>query len=208
MTIKAILFDMDGVLIDAKDWHYIALNKALKQFGIFISRESHLATFDGLPTRKKLEILSNTHALPTGLQEFINELKQIYTLEISYQQCKPTFNHRYTLKMLKHYGYKIAVCSNSVRQTIETMMNLSCLHEYLDLIISNQDVSKSKPDPEMYVKAMQEFDVKPHECLILEDNDHGVQAALSSGGHLLRIGVPSDVTFSRITNKINEINPH
>ena len=58
MQIKAVLFDMDGVLIDAKEWHYEALNRALALFGMPISRFEHLTTFDGLPTRKKLEMLS------------------------------------------------------------------------------------------------------------------------------------------------------
>lgn len=205
MTIKAILFDMDGVLIDAKDWHYDALNKALEHFGYTISRESHLTTFDGLPTRHKLQILTESKGLPTGLQSFINNLKQSYTLEISYQRCKPTFNHQFALSKLKLQGYKIAVCSNSVRQSIETMMKLSRLDSYIDLIISNQDVFKGKPDPEMYLKAMDELRVNPSECLILEDNEHGIQAALASGGHLLKIGVPDDVIYSKIIEKIQVV---
>ena len=71
MTIKAILFDMDGVLIDAREWHYEALNKALNHFGFFISLESHLSTFDGLPTRNKLEILSKSIGLPNSLIDLI-----------------------------------------------------------------------------------------------------------------------------------------
>ena len=205
MTIKAILFDMDGVLIDAKDWHYDALNKALNHFGHTISRESHLTTFDGLPTRRKLDILSNSKGLPVGLQSFINNLKQAYTLEISHQRCKPTFNHQFALSMLKKSGYKIAVCSNSVRQSIETMMKLSRLDQYIDLIISNQDVARGKPDPEMYLKAMSHFSLEPDECLILEDNEHGIQAALASGAHLLQIGVPDDVIYSEIQKKIQAI---
>ena len=67
--IKAVLFDMDGVLIDAKDWHYEALNRALELFGYTISRESHLSTFDGLPTRRKLEILSAAHGLPSDMEQ-------------------------------------------------------------------------------------------------------------------------------------------
>ena len=203
--IKAILFDMDGVLIDAKDWHYDALNKALEHFGYTISRESHLTTFDGLPTRHKLQMLTESKGLPSGLRSFINNLKQSYTLEISYQRCKPTFNHQYALSQLKLKGYKIAVCSNSVRQSIETMMKLSRLDSYVDLIISNQDVVKGKPDPEMYLKAMDELGVNPSECLILEDNEHGIQAAIASGGHLLKIGIPEDVIFSKIIEKINFI---
>ena len=140
--IKAILFDMDGVLIDAKDWHYDALNRALNHFGHNISRDSHLSTFDGLPTKKKLGMLTNTRGLPVGLHSFINELKQAYTIEISYQRCKPAFNHQYALSRLKKEGFKLAVCSNSVRQSIETMMQLSGLMPYI-VYVSNQDVSRA-----------------------------------------------------------------
>ena len=78
--IKAIVFDMDGVLIEAKDWHYEALNKALRLFGYEISRYDHLVTYDGLPTSKKLEMLSLEKGLPTGLHQFINQMKQSYKL--------------------------------------------------------------------------------------------------------------------------------
>lgn len=204
--IKAILFDMDGVLIDARDWHYEALNRAIGHFGYRISRESHLSTFDGLPTRQKLQILTSSRGIPEGLHGFLNDLKQAYTLEISYQRCKPMFNHQYALSRLKKEGYKLAVCSNSVRQTIEAMMKLSSLSTYLDLIMSNQDVEKGKPDPEIYLQTMEILEVEPHECLILEDNVHGIEAAIASGGHLLKIGHPDDVTCQAITNYINEIN--
>lgn len=203
--IKAILFDMDGVLIDAKDWHYDALNRALELFGFTISRESHLSTFDGLPTRRKLQILTESHGLPNGLHEFINALKQSYTLAISYQRCKPMFNHQFALSRLHGEGYKIGVCSNSVRQSVETMMRLSALHAHLDLMVSNEDVKHGKPHPEMYVQAMDFLQVKPEETLILEDNEHGIKAAIASGGHLLKIGVPADVTYQSIKTRIAEI---
>jgi beta-phosphoglucomutase-like phosphatase (HAD superfamily) len=96
-VIKAIIFDMDGVLIEAKDWHYEALNRALSLFGFEISRYDHLTTYDGLPTRKKLEMLSLEADLPRELYDFINEMKQIYTMEIVHAQCKPRFVHEYAL---------------------------------------------------------------------------------------------------------------
>ena len=89
--IKAIVFDMDGVLIEAKDWHYEALNRALRLFGYEISRYDHLITYDGLPTAKKLEMLSIEKGLPQGLHKFINEMKQRYTIEIVNAKCKPMF---------------------------------------------------------------------------------------------------------------------
>ncbi|MDS1346373.1 HAD hydrolase-like protein [Planktothrix agardhii] len=77
--ISAILFDMDGVLVDATEWHYQALNRALHLFGFNISRYQHLSTYNGLPTRKKLEVLTVEQSLPLGLHEIICKLKQIYT---------------------------------------------------------------------------------------------------------------------------------
>jgi beta-phosphoglucomutase len=204
-VIKAVLFDMDGVLIDAKDWHYDALNAALELFGFTISRESHLSTFDGLPTRRKLQLLTESQGLPRGLMEFLNQLKQRNTLQISALRCKPMFNHRYALSRLAGEGYRLAVCSNSVRDSVETMMRQSALEEFIDLMISNEDVTRSKPDPEMFQTAMARFGVEPSECLILEDNEHGIQAARASGGHLLRIGVPEDVTYQAIRTRIEEI---
>jgi len=205
MKIKAIIFDMDGVLIEAKEWHYEALNEALGIFGTEISRYDHLITFDGLPTKKKLEMLSLEGGFPRKLHGFVNELKQQYTMEMVYSSCKPVFHHKYALSKLKLEGYKMAVCSNSVRKTIEIMMEKSCLEEYLDFYISNEDVNKSKPDPEMYIKAIKRLGLKPIECLILEDNDNGIKAALSSGAHLLKIETTEDVNYFNIKKRLEEI---
>lgn len=205
MTIKAILFDMDGVLIDAKDWHYEALNRVLDLFGMPISRVDHLTTFDGLPTRKKLEMLTLERGLPRELHEFINEMKQQYTMDIVYTSCKPRFTHEYTLSKLKHLGYRMAVCSNSIRNTVETMMSKADLRQYLDLLVSNEDVTKGKPDPEMYIKAIAHFDLKPSECLIVEDNENGIRAARASGAHVLVVRKVDDTNFENIKRRIAEI---
>ena len=84
-------------------------------------------------------------------------------------------------------------------------MRLSALKGHLDLLMSNEDVTKGKPDPEIYVVAMERLGVRPEECLILEDNDHGIEAAIASGGHLMKIGVPDDVTYHAIKARIHEI---
>jgi len=203
--IKAIIFDMDGVLIEAKDWHYEALNKALDLFGFEISRYDHLVTYDGLPTKKKLQMLSVERGLPNGLHNFINDMKQIYTLEMTYAMCKPLFCHQRALSKLKDMGYQTAVCSNSVRQTIDLMMEKSDLSQYLDFTLSNQDVSKSKPDPEIYIKARSKMGLKPDECLICEDNQNGIKAAIASGANLLKIETVEDVNFENIQKRIKEI---
>ncbi len=203
--IKAILFDMDGVLIDAKEWHYEALNRALDLFGMPISRFDHLTTFDGLPTRKKLDLLSLERGLPTQLHEFINEMKQQYTMELVYTKCKPRFIHEFALSALKNNGYKLAVCSNSIRSTVEAMMAKSDLTQYLDLMVSNEDVVNAKPNPEIYLKAIKYFNLEPNECLIIEDNENGIRAAQASGAKLLVVGDPGEVTLDRLLKAINTI---
>lgn len=203
--IKAVMFDMDGVLIDAKDWHYEALNKALILFGFQINRYDHLVTFDGLPTKKKLEMLSLEKGLPRALHGFINDLKQDFTMEIIHQKCKPVFYHQYALSKLRNEGYKLCVCSNSVRNSIDVMMKKSALIQYLEFFLSNQDVKQGKPNPEMYLKAIKMLGLKPEECLIVEDNENGIKAAVASGAYVLQVNTVEDVTYQNIKSKIEEV---
>ena len=185
--IKAVIFDMDGVLIDAKDWHYEALNMALRTFGLEISRHDHLTTYDGLSTKHKLEMLGKIYHLPTSLHVFINELKQRYTMDMVHKLCKPTFIHQYALSHLKQDGYRIAVASNSVRDSVDIMMKKSNLMQYLEFFLSNQDVNKSKPDPEIYTTAINRLGIEPQECVVVEDNENGIRAAKGAGAHVLEV---------------------
>jgi HAD superfamily hydrolase (TIGR01509 family) len=205
MSIKAIIFDMDGVLIDARDWHYESLNKALSLFGAEISRYDHLVTFDGLPTKRKLEMLSLEGDFPKSLHGFVNDLKQQYTMEIIYSKCKPIFQHQYALAKLKNDGYHLVVCSNSIRKTVDVMMEKSGLMQYLDFFLSNQDVKEGKPDPEIYNAAIARLGLQPEDCLIIEDNENGIKAAIASGSHVLKVDNPDEVHYYNIKNHINEL---
>jgi beta-phosphoglucomutase len=200
--IKAIVFDMDGVLIEAKEWHYDALNKALGLFGYEISRYDHLTSFDGLPTSKKLEMLSVMSDLPRDLHGFINQVKQAYTMDLVHELCRPRFIHEYALSTLKAKNYKLAVASNSIRATVQVMMQKANLAPYLDLMLSNEDVVKAKPDPEIYIKAIQQLGCEPSETLIVEDNDNGIRAARASGAHVLIVNTVDDVNYDNIMKAV------
>lgn len=204
--IKGIVFDMDGVLIEAKDWHFDALNEALKLFGFEISRFDHLTTYDGLPTRRKLEMLSIERGLPVELHSFINEMKQAYTMEMVHTQCKPRFVHEYALSKLKAMDYKLGLASNSIKTTIEVMMQKAKLAQYLDVQLSAEDVTNGKPDPEIYIKAIKHLGIKPTECLILEDNENGILAARASGAHVLVVKEVDDANIENILNMIQKVN--
>lgn len=204
-AVEAILFDLDGVLVDARDWHWEALNRALRLFGHEIAREEHLVTFDGLPTRKKLDYLNRHRGLPRGLAPVINDLKQVYTKQLIVQNCFPLFNVEYAVARLKREGYCLGVCTNSIRDTCMLMLDRSALTTYFDVILTNQDCRQPKPAPDIYVTAMERLGVRPERVLVVEDNVNGVRAARSAAAHVLQVSDPGDVTYRAITARVGEI---
>lgn len=201
---------MDGVLVDARDWHFRALNQALSLFGFEISENDHLATFDGLPTRTKLQILSDTAGLPRGLHGIISELKQDFTMREAYLHCRPEFHIINTLLSLHECGLALGCASNSVRLSVETFLQMSELAPFFSVVLSNEDVQNPKPHPEIYLRGMQLLGFEPEETLIVEDNEHGAQAATASGAHLLKVTSPRDVTADLLHHQIHLIGnrPH
>ena len=198
---KAIIFDMDGVLIDARDWHYEALNQALEPFGLEISYESHLASFNGLSTRQKLAKLSETHLLHSA----ISNTKQNRTLRIAAEKCFPMTQHLILLELLKLKGFKIAVYTNSIRETAEAMLEYAGLLCKLDFLITNQDVNSPKPDPEGYLLACRKLEVEPGSTFVVEDGDFGVLAAEKAGCRVIKVNKPTDVSISLIAEFLPEI---
>lgn len=203
--IKAVIFDLDGVLVEAKDWHYEALNKALAVFGCDISYEEHLTTYDGLPTKMKLKMLNKHKNFPLELSELVYDLKQIYTNEFFSTRCFPDFSQDYLFKKLKEKNIKTAVASNSITATVnQAMLNLD-IRRYIEFSLSNEDVKNPKPDPEIYTKAISMLNFEPQECVIVEDNINGITAAKASGAHCLEVKEVEDVNHINIFNFINLI---
>ncbi len=202
MKIKAVLFDLDGVLVDATEWHYEALNRALGLFGYTISRYEHLTTYNGLPTRQKLEMLTVEKGFPRGLHSLVNKIKQKYTREEILRSCTPVFEKEFMIHQLKRDGFKLACCSNSIRDSVELMLRGSGIIELFDLLISNEDVAHAKPDPEMYLTACQRLGIQPHQAVIVEDAPHGIEAAKRAGGVLCQVSGFNEVDYARIKRAI------
>jgi len=205
--IGLLCFDLDGVLVDARDMHYEALNRALESIdkSYVISMEEHLSTYDGLPTSKKCQLLTQYKGLPEDEYEYVWRRKQHETrnliLEMGYDN-----RMRLVLERLKDLGYKICVASNSIRESLKMMLLKKGLLEYVDFYVSNQDVKNPKPNPEMYFQCMIKAEVSAKETLIIEDSHIGRAAAISSSAHLCAVEDPEAVTFDRIKSAIEEVN--
>jgi HAD superfamily hydrolase (TIGR01509 family) len=202
---KLIIFDLDGVLVEAKQIHYDTLNQALKEIGneYVITEAEHLSTYDGLKTNQKLDMLTKAKGLPKDVHEQVWNRKQHLTIE-AISQLQTNHILVSVFKELRDRGYQLACASNSIRRSVLVMLSKIGLIEYMDLIISNEDVKNSKPHPEMYWKAMSMMGYLPEETLIVEDSPHGLLAASRSRANVLRVDNPHDLTLEKITNKLNE----
>lgn len=186
---------MDGVLIDATDWHYEALNYALKIFGFEINREAHISRYNGMTTRDKLRILSEEEGLPIGLHSIISQVKQDHTIRIAAQRCFPKASHQILLSHLKEKGFKIGVVTNSIRMTSEYMLNYAGIMKFLNILVTNEDVRHPKPAPDGYLLALNLLKSSAHNSVVIEDGLHGIEAANAAGIRCIRVDNPGDVSL-------------
>jgi len=197
---KCVLFDLDGVLVDACDWHYDALNTILIGAGYSaISRDDHNSTFNGLPTKVKLKMLGITGELANK----INDQKQKHTLEIIKSKATIMAEKIQLLKYLRSNGTKIACVMNSIRETAEEMLRSTGQLPYIDLIVSNEDVVRNKPYPDCYNHAIRILGCDPTQSLCVEDSQKGIEAATASV--VSKIWIVSDSTQVTLENYIKFI---
>jgi len=194
--IKLVIFDLDGVLVEAKEIHFEALNEALGE-RYAVEWNEHLSKYDGLKTNQKLQMLTKEKNLPTELHTKVWEQKQKITLQkLKDIQQSPQLIE--CMERLSSDGYSLAVCSNSIRRTVLTVLSKLGIIEYFDLILSNEDVKTSKPHPEIYWKAMSLLGVLPEETAIVEDSPFGLLAASRSKASVIRVASPKEVSYISI----------
>lgn len=206
--IKLVIFDLDGVLIDSRLIHYHSLNKALGDIDAryTITTEEHLSTYDGLSTTKKLELLAEKKFLPKEFFLDIWKRKQKYTVE-AYDSIQPDWQKIHVFKrLMREAGVKLAVASNSITQTMDMALQKLGVAPFIEISVSNENVIRPKPYPEMYWQCMAYCGALPSETLIIEDSHIGRKAALDSGAHLLAVQNPEDVKIETILQEIKRLN--
>lgn len=194
---KLAIFDLDGVLIDSREIHFKALNQALSDLShkFIISWDEHLAKYDGLPTTKKLHLLTEEKGLPVQFYQQVWVAKQRYTVEL-YEDIQKNDDLVCYFDQLKFHQIQIAVASNSIRQTMVKALSRLGVMEQVDFFVSNEDVKHNKPFPEMYWKCMIALKTDTKNTVIIEDSHIGREGAIASGGHLIPVRDQNDVNQS------------
>ena len=203
--IKGLIFDLDGVLVNTKKIHYEALNIALLKVGYKeISYNDHLNIYDGLPTTRKLEILTKNGSIEKKSYKKIKAFKQEATIKLLNKNIK--FNNKiYRTFQKLSKDYKISLATNAVKKTLEICIKKLKLNNFISFAFSNEDVKNNKPHPEVYLKCLINMGLKPSEVLIFEDSHHGVMAAQDSGCLLYTVKNISDINHTNIKLFIKNI---
>jgi HAD superfamily hydrolase (TIGR01509 family) len=205
MTNLAIIFDLDGVLIDSKEIHFQSLNKALSDVNpkYVIARSEQKNTFEGLTTKSKLEILTITKGLPKTFHELIWKQKQIYSLEY-FKKVKLDEELVKIFEFIKSKNIKIGVASNAIRETLDICLLSLGIHKYVDFSLSNEDVTMPKPNPEIYLSMMNVLGADQKTTFIFEDSAVGREAARSSGAFLIPVESRKDLNIKLIKKAIEQ----
>jgi len=198
-----IIFDLDGVIVDSRELHFEALNLALNEVDakFVITKEEHSTTFDGLPTLEKLKILTKERCLSTSLHSSINKRKQELTLQMMNTYEKDSKLEE-LFSYLKSIDQIICIASNSVRATIDLVLEKKGLTSFVSYIVSNEDVQYPKPNPQMYLICMSKFGSSPKDTYIVEDSYFGRLAAYESGANVIQVKNSKEVTLELIKENI------
>jgi|YelNatPaOPRAMG01_1025707.scaffolds.fasta_scaffold00188_40 beta-phosphoglucomutase family hydrolase len=189
--IKAVIFDMDGVIVDSEPLHERAFLELFDEIGIGMNHGIDFKAYYGKSDRALLEDLISLHRPKHSLDSLLARKRQKLINLI--QQEKPLFPEvKILLEHLK--GKKLlGLASGSPPEVIDTVLNLDGLHKYFDAIVSVEDVGKPKPAPDVFLEAAKRLRVKPEECIIIEDSVAGIEAAKRAG--ILVIAITNSLPY-------------
>lgn len=196
MDIKAVIFDLDGVIVTTDDCHYTAWKKMADDEGIYFDRKIN-ERLRGVSRMQSLEIILEKSDKPYTEQEKIAlaAKKNAYYVDLI-QKLTPhdvlggvTEN----LKTLKERGIKIAIGSSSKNTPI--ILNRIGLADYFDAVSDGNNIKNSKPDPEVFIKAAEMLNIAPENCMIVEDADAGIEAGKRAGMKTFALGKATGADF-------------
>lgn len=173
--IKGIIFDMDGLMINSEEVTFDGYVISLKKRGHTITRDFYVTTLG--KNAKSLKIMYEDKYPNIDFDEVLREVHEYMAnlFEIQGVPLKPGLIQ--LLSYLKQHNYKIVVATSSARSRVERIFYLAKISQYFDGIVCGDEVSKGKPDPEIFLKALDKTGLDKDKVVILEDSEAGIQAA-------------------------------
>jgi beta-phosphoglucomutase len=179
--IEAIIFDLDGVLVDTEPIHSEIEKRQFRMNGIYISDEEH-RQFMGATSESMWMEIGRTHQLNISVEKLIEQNKTESILHFSKQSEIPVMPGIFALlNKLKSKNYSLAVASSSVPEIIELILEKTGLRHYFQVVVSSQEAGKSKPEPDVFLLAARKLGIAPKNCLVVEDSENGIAAAHVAG---------------------------
>jgi len=200
-----IFFDLDGVLIDLKELHRDAYISAWNELNPTntIDCAFHSKFLEARSTNDKIPIC-NKHLNTSATIHDVSTLKQTITKDLL-KDFYGLNSVAETIRWLKGQGHVLACCSNSIRNTIHVVLGKLNILDQFSLILSNEDVTQTKPNPEIYLKAASHFGVDPSTCIVFEDSVIGKRAATDAGCHVIPVTNANDITVDFVRLCVNTL---
>jgi len=178
---KALLFDLDGTLVDSEHFHFSTWNELLAESGVELDYHDFLKNYAGIPIPGNAQRLKELYTIETPLDELISR-KEVLTVErLKTSQINLMPYVKDTLDYFHSKALKMALVTASKRPDVNEMFKKNGLDKYFDLLVTRSDVKNSKPDPESYNLATEKLGFRKAECLVFEDTLNGLRAAKAAG---------------------------
>lgn len=178
--IHAIIFDMDGVLIDSQPMHYLGDQQTLAAHGVHVPVEE-MTAYAGTTNQLRFELFKERYHLEADTADLIRQREETMIRLVRESDAVPTAGSVDLLKSIKAAGLKTAVASSSSYQFIYAVLEKLGIVSYFDLIFSGEDVKNGKPAPDVFLETCDKLDEKPETCVVIEDSANGVLAAVRAG---------------------------
>lgn len=185
MRWDAIIFDMDGVIIDSEPLHYEVESVMFQEFGLEISADEH-AQFLGMSSTDMWQHIQNTRGLPISVAEMVQREREMYQLLATERGVPEIPGSVALIRELAATGVPIAVASSAPMEQIAGMVAQTGIEGLFSALVSGDEVPRSKPDPAIYLETARRLNVSPLSCAVIEDSAHGFHAATSAGMHCIR----------------------